>query len=224
MKTRIQVINQIQDEGLIPVFYHPDTEVVKKVLKACYDGGARIFEFTNRYPLAQKVFEALRLYTMQEMPDLILGIGTVLEAGTTSMYIQLGADFVVSPVVNKDMAKVCHRRKVLWIPGCATVSEISKAEEKGAEFVKVFPAEQLGGADFVKAIKAPCPWTNVIVTGGVLLEEVNLQNWFQAGVSAVGMSTKLIPYEAIQTGNYEAITQNVKVCLEMIQNFKNLER
>src|SRR5690606_24165713 len=140
--------------------------------------GIRVFEFTNRGDYAHEVFTVLNKYAAQTLPEMILGVGSVVDAGTTSLYIQLGANFIVSPILNEDMAKVCNRRKVMWSPGCGSLSEINKAEELGAEVVKIFPGSEVGGPSFVKAVKGPCPWTNIMPTGGVTPTEDNLKGWF----------------------------------------------
>ena len=158
--TRIEVVLKMKETGIVPVFYHKDLEVGKKVLRACYDGGVRVFEFTNRGDYAHEIFAELNKYAASEMPELILGVGSIVDAGTTSLYLQLGANFIVSPILNPEMAKVCNRRKVAWSPGCGSVTEISQAEELGAEVVKIFPGSQVGGPSFVKGVKGPFPWTS----------------------------------------------------------------
>jgi 2-dehydro-3-deoxyphosphogluconate aldolase / (4S)-4-hydroxy-2-oxoglutarate aldolase len=218
---RIQVASVMQDTGLVPVFYHPNIEVCKKVAKACYDGGARILEFTNRGDFAHEVFAELNKYALNELPGMILGAGSLIDGATTALYIQLGANFIVSPVLKEDMAVVCNRRKVLWTPGCGSLNEISKAEELGAEIVKIFPAKQVGGPDFVRAIKGPCPWTSIMPTGGVEPEEENLRKWFDAGVVCVGMGSNLISNEVIKEGRYESLTIKVKEVLEIIKTVRN---
>ncbi|MEN8138045.1 MAG: bifunctional 4-hydroxy-2-oxoglutarate aldolase/2-dehydro-3-deoxy-phosphogluconate aldolase [Bacteroidota bacterium] len=190
--SRIDVAVAAKETGIVPVFYHKDVEVAKQVVKACYDGGARLFEFTNRGDFAQEVFAELVKYAVDELPGMIMGIGSVEEAVTAGMYIQMGTNFVVSPVMNPDMAKVCNRRKISWMPGCGSLSEISHAEELGAEVVKIFPASQVGGPDFIKAATAPKPFTNIMPTGGVKPEEDNLKEWFQAGAFCVGMGSQLM--------------------------------
>ncbi len=208
--SRIEVALKLKESGIIPVFYHPDRNLCKNVLKACYDGGLRAFEFTNRGDFAHETFSDLSKYAKSELPELALGVGSVLDAGTTSLYIQLGADFVVSPVLNPEMAKVCNRRKILWSPGCGSLSEISYAEELGAEIVKIFPGAQVGGPEFVKAVKGPMPWTNIMPTGGVSPEKENLEKWFKAGVYCVGMGSNLFPKEVIEKNDYQWITNKVK--------------
>jgi 2-dehydro-3-deoxyphosphogluconate aldolase/(4S)-4-hydroxy-2-oxoglutarate aldolase len=218
--TRIQVALKMQETGLVPVFYHPDPKVCKDVLKACYDGGVRVFEFTNRGDFAHEIFAERNKYSIRELPGMILGIGSVLDAGTTSLYIQLGTNFVVSPVLKEDMAKVCNRRKIFWSPGCGSLSEINYAEELGAEVVKIFPAEQVGGPKFVENIKGPCPWTSIMPTGGVEPTEENLSKWFKAGVICVGMGSQLITKDIIKNNSYDALTKKVKETLGIIQKYK----
>jgi 2-dehydro-3-deoxyphosphogluconate aldolase/(4S)-4-hydroxy-2-oxoglutarate aldolase len=218
--TRIQVVSAMLKTGIVPVFYHSDTEVCKKVLKACYDGGIRVFEFTNRGDFAHEVFRDLNKYASRELPELILGIGSVVDAGTASLYIQLGANFIVSPILNKDMAKVCNRRKISWSPGCGSVSEISRAEELGAEIIKIFPGSQVGGPGFVEAVKGPMPWSSLMPTGGVEPTEESLDAWFKAGVACVGMGSQLLKKSWIEEGNYTQITLTCKHALEIAGKFK----
>lgn len=218
--SRLQVAQTMMDTGLVPVFYHADAEVAKAVVKACYDGGVRCFEFTNRGEFAHEVFAELRKYARAELPGMMLGIGSVIDAGTTALYLQLGASFVVSPVLNPDMAKVCNRRKVLWSPGCGSLTEISLAEELGAEIVKIFPGAQVGGPEFVQAILGPSPWTSVMPTGGVSPTEDSIRAWFEAGVVCVGMGSRLFPTADIAAGNYAAITDNVRAALALIQCYQ----
>jgi len=199
--SRIEVVLKMKGTGMIPVFFHQDLEICKQVMKACYNGGARVFEFTNRGDRAHEVFRELIVWAENELPEMMLGVGSVVEAGTTSLYIQLGASFIVSPVLNEDMAKVCNRRKVAWSPGCGTLSEISKAEELGAEVVKIFPGSSVGGPDFVKAVKGPCPWSSIMPTGGVTPEKENLEKWFKAGVHCVGMGSQLMVKDS--NGNFD---------------------
>lgn len=218
--TRIQVASTMLKTGIVPVFYHADTEVCKKVLKACYDGGIRVFEFTNRGDFAHEVFRDLNKYAVRELPDMILGIGSVVDAGTASLYIQLGANFIVSPVLNEDMAKVCNRRKILWSPGCGSVSEISRAEELGAEIIKIFPGSQVGGPGFVEAVKGPMPWSSLMPTGGVEPTGESLEVWFKAGVACVGMGSQLLKKSWIEEGNYTRISDTCKQALEFAAKFK----
>lgn len=218
--TRIQVALKMAETGMIPVFYHKDTDLCKKVLNACYEGGVRVFEFTNRGDFAHEVFAELNKYAAKELPQMILGIGSVVDAGTASLYIQLGTSFIVSPILNEDMAKVCNRRKILWSPGCGSVTEISKAEELGAEIVKIFPGTQVGGPKFVEALKGPFPWSSVMPTGGVDTTEENLAAWFNAGVTCVGMGSQLITKDIIEKGDFQKLTEECKKTLEIIRKYK----
>lgn len=210
----------MKENGMVPVFFHKDIEVCKKVLKACYDGGARVFEFTNRGDRAHVVFEELITWAEKETPEMILGVGSIVEAGTTSLYIQLGANFIVSPVLNPDMAVVCNRRKIAWSPGCGSLSEISKAEELGAEVVKIFPGSQVGGPGFVKAVLGPCPWSSIMPTGGVSPDEANLTEWIKAGVHCVGMGSQLMVKDANGNFDYPVITQKTKEALAIISKLR----
>ena len=207
--TRIEVTLKMKETGIVPVFYHKDVEVCKEVLKACYEGGVRVFEFTNRGDYAHEVFAALNKYAEKEAPEMILGVGSIVDAGTTSLYIQLGANFIVSPVLNPEMAKVCNRRKISWSPGCGSVTEISYAEELGSEVVKIFPGSQVGGPSFVKGVKGPFPWCSIMPTGGVEPTEENLSKWFESGVHCVGMGSQLITKEILQNKDYAALQASV---------------
>ncbi len=218
--TRIQVALKMAETGMIPVFYHKDIDICKKVLKACYEGGVRVFEFTNRGDYAHEVFTELNKYAAKELPEMILGVGSVVDAGTTSLYIQLGSNFIVSPVLNEDMAKVCNRRKISWSPGCGSVTEISKAEELGAEIVKIFPGSQVGGPKFVEAVKGPFSWSSIMPTGGVDTSEENLAAWFKAGVTCVGMGSQLITKDMIANGDYAKLTDECSKALEIIKKYK----
>ena len=218
--SRIEVALKMKETGIIPVFFHSDAGVCKHVLKACYDGGVRVFEFTNRGDFAHEVFAELNHWAAAEMPDMMLGVGSVVDAGTASLYIQLGANFIVSPILNPDMAKVCNRRKILWSPGCGSLTEINQAEEYGAEICKIFPGAQVGGPSFVKAIKGPCPWTSLMPTGGVEPTEESLKAWFGAGVTCVGMGSQLITKEIIHKGNYSELTNKVKQVFEILDEIR----
>ncbi len=218
--TRIQVATQMASDGLVPLFYHDDIDVSKQVLKACYQGGSRLIEFTNRGDFAHEVFGKLVKFASTELPEMILGVGSVTDAPTAALYIQLGANFVVTPVLRDDVGLVCNRRKILWAPGCGTLSEIARAEELGAEIVKIFPGSQLGPG-FVKAIKGPCPWTSIMPTGGVTAEEENLRNWFDAGVTCVGMGSKLIKKDFVNQQDYEGLKNHVQNTFKLIKEIRN---
>lgn len=218
--SRLKVFQTIQETGIVPVFYHADVEVAKQVIKACYAGGIRVFEFTNRGDFAHEVFAGLVKWTDQTCPEMILGIGSIVDAPTAALYIQSGANFVVGPLLNPDIFKVCNRRQIAYAPGCATTSEIGLAQEWGAEIVKVFPGGDVGGPSFVKNIKGPMPWTQVMVTGGVEPTEANLSAWFQAGVTAVGMGSNLFPKEVLAGGDWQKITDLCKASLSIVAKYK----
>jgi len=217
--TRIEVAQTMEKIGFIPLFFHNDIELGKKVLKACYDGGARLLEFTSRGDFAFEVFGALNKYAISNLPGMILGVGSVTDAAAASLYMQLGANFIVTPVLREDIALVCNRRKVLWSPGCGTLTEIAKAEELGCEIVKLFPGGSYG-PDFVKAIKAPCPWTSIMPTGGVSPTHENLKAWFDAGVTCVGLGSNLISNEVLKNQDFDTLRKKVEETIKIIQNLK----
>lgn len=217
---RVDVVLSMEKAGMVPVFYHNDIEVCKKVIKACYDGGAHVFEFTNRGDFAHELFSVLSRWVLKECPGLILGVGSVSDAGTAALYIQMGANFIVSPVLNPEVIKTCNRRKILAIPGCGSLTEISLAEELGAEIVKIFPGSSVGGPGFVKAVKGPCPWTSIMPTGGVDPDEDNLKKWFEAGVTCVGMGSALLTDKLIKAEAWDTLRQNVKTTLETIKKIR----
>jgi 2-dehydro-3-deoxyphosphogluconate aldolase/(4S)-4-hydroxy-2-oxoglutarate aldolase len=218
--TRIQVAQTMADSGMVPLFYHNDIEVSKKLMAACYRGGARLLEFTNRGDFAHEVFRELSLYCVAELPEMVLGVGSVTDAGTASMYMQLGANFIVTPVLREDIALVCNRKKVLWSPGCATLSEICRAEELGCEIVKLFPGG-VYGPGFVKAIKGPQPWTSIMPTGGVAPTRENLKAWFDAGVTCVGMGSKLISKDIVQNEDYDTLENRTREALSLIKELRS---
>jgi 2-dehydro-3-deoxyphosphogluconate aldolase / (4S)-4-hydroxy-2-oxoglutarate aldolase len=220
--SRIEVALAMRKGGIVPVFYHADREVCKEVLKACYEGGIRVFEFTNRGDFAHELFGELVSYSVKNFPGLILGAGSLVEEASTAMYIQNGANFIVSPLLNEAMARICNRRKILWSPGCGSVSEISKAEELGAEVIKIFPADEVGGPSFIKSVRGPMPWSNLMPTGGVEPERDNLMQWFKAGAWCVGMGSKLFTDAIIQDKNYSLLTSKVKEILGMISDIQTV--
>ena len=216
---KIQVLTVMSQTGLVPVFYHKDVEVAKNVLQACYNGGIRAFEFTNRGDFAHEVFGELVKYAAKNCPEMILGVGSIVEPASASLYIQLGANFVVGPLFNPEVAKICNRRLVPYTPGCGSVSEVGAAQEAGCDLCKVFPGDVLG-AGFVKGLKAPMPWSMLMVTGGVKPEEANLKAWFSAGVTCVGMGSNLFPAELINAKDWDGITQLCKESLAIIERVR----
>lgn len=206
---KIQVLQKIGDTGMVPVFYHKDAEVACAVVKACYDGGVRAFEFTNRGDFAHEVFGELVKYAAEECPEMALGVGSVVGPGTAALYIQLGACFVVGPLFNPEIAPVCNRRCVPYIPGCGTVSEVGKAQEAGCTVCKLFPGDVLG-PKMVKGLMAPMPWSKIMVTGGVEPTRDNIQGWLSAGAFCVGMGSKLFPKERVAAGDWDYITEKCR--------------
>ena len=209
---KIAVLKKIGDTGMVPVFYNKDLEVCKNVVKACYEGGVRAFEFTNRGDFAHEIFGELVKWADKECPELALGIGSVVDAPTAALYLQLGANFVVGPLFNPEIAPVCNRRLVPYCPGCMTVSEIGKAQELGCDLTKVFPVDVVG-PNMVKGLKAPMPWSKIMVTGGVAPEAENLKAWFKAGVYCVGMGSKLFPADKVKAGDWQYVTDKCKEAL-----------
>ena len=214
--SRIEVYNAMRSTGLVPLFYHPDLEICKEVITACYKGGARLLEFTNRGDFAHEIFGELNKFVVKELPEMILGVGSLTDAGSASLYIQLGTNFVVTPVLREDIALVCNRKKIMWSPGCGTLTEISKAEELGCEVVKLFPGDSTGSS-FVKSIKGPCPWTEIMPTGGVSPTEESLTEWFAAGVTCVGIGSQLITKEILKTKNYRLLEEKTRFSIETIR-------
>ena len=217
--TRLEVAQVMKDTGMVPLFYHKDLEISKKVITACYNGGARLLEFTARGDFAHEVFGELVKYVIKELPGMVMGVGSVTDAAAASRFMALGANFIVTPVLREDIAVVCNRRKVLWSPGCGTLTEIARAEELGCEIVKLFPGD-IYGPQFVKGIKGPQPWTSIMPTGGVSPTRENLEGWFNAGVTCVGMGSKLMAKNADGSFDYATIESKTKGALDIIKSLK----
>lgn len=220
--SRIEVASVMKETGMVPLFYHSDIGLGKKVLKACYDGGARLMEFTARGDFAFEVFSELNKYAIAELPGMILGVGSITDAAAASLFMQMGANFIVTPSMREDIAIVCNRRKVLWSPGCGSLTEINKAEEMGCEIIKLFPGSTYGPS-FVKAIRGPQPWTNIMPTGGVTTEESNLKGWFDAGVTCVGMGSQLISKEVLANKDFDGLEKKVRETLDLIKKLRKQE-
>ncbi len=214
--SRLEVLNKVVEVGVVPVFYHHDPEVAKRIVAACSQGGAKVVEFTNRGDLAYRVFGELVRYFVKGDPGVILGVGSVIDPATAALYISSGANFVVGPVLNQDVAKTCNRRKVPYMPGCGTASEISEAEELGVEICKVFPASTLGGPSFIKAVRGPCPWVRLMPTGGVDATRDNIRSWFEAGATCVGIGSKLVRKDLIAAGEFDRISELVSQVISWI--------
>lgn len=218
--TRIEVALAMKETGMVPLFYHPDIELGKNIVKACYEGGAKVLEFTNRGDFAHEVFGEINKYALENLPGMILGVGSVPDAGTASLFIQLGANFIVSPSLREDLAFVCNRRKILWSPGCGSLTEIGRAEELGCEIVKLFPGGTYGPG-FVQAIRGPQPWTSIMPTGGVSPTEESLGKWFNAGVTCVGMGSQLISKEIITNRDFDKLSVMVADTLALIKKLRS---
>ncbi len=216
---RLHVYQTLQNSGFMPLFYHPDPEVAFQAVAACHRGGAQVVEFTNRGPFAHEVFASLIKRVRRELPDLLLGIGSLQDAGTTALFLQMGADFVITPLLREDVIQTCHRRKVAVVPGVSTPSEIGRAEELGVEIVKIAPGEVLGPA-FLKAHLAPCPWTKSMISGGVSPEEENLRSWFEAGATCVGMGSKLISKEVLEQQDWTGLEEKVRGVVGILEKVR----
>ena len=215
--TRLEVFNELLRIGLLPLFFEPDPAAAFLAVEACQQGGARLVEFTNRGDFAWQVFSELERRLAKEAPGVILGAGTIDEASTAALFIASGANFIVGPTFNEEIARLCNRHKIAYMPGCATVSEIARAEEWGAEVCKVFPGETVGGPNFIKSVLAPRPWSRLMPTGGVSPNEENILAWIKAGACALGMGSNLINKNRLQAGDFESITRDVTQVLGWIQ-------
>ena len=217
--SRLEVVKVMQETGVVPLFFESDVTIAKKVLKSCYDGGARLLEFTSRGDFAFEVFNELIKYSIDELPGMILGVGSVTDSAAASLYMQMGANFIVTPVFREDIAIACNRRKVLWSPGCGSLTEIAKAEELGCEIVKLFPGS-IYGPEFVKAIRGPQPWTSIMPTGGVSPTKESLEKWFNSGVTCVGMGSKLIMKNDSGNYDFDRIESTTKQVMKWIKDLR----
>lgn len=217
---RLKTLTAMKEIGLVPVFYNSDFEIARNIVKACADGGAKVVEFTNRGDRAVNVFTKLAEFRDNEQPGIILGAGSVCDAPTAALYIAAGADFIVGPLLDEDTARLCNSRKIPYCPGCGSITEIHRAEILGVEICKIFPGAQVGGPDFARALKGPCPWTDVMPTGGVSPTKESLSAWFGAGIACVGMGSKLITKELLATKDYSGITKKVSETIQMIKDIR----
>lgn len=218
--TRLETLTKTKEIGLVPLFYNPDIETAKSIIQACFTGGASVIEFTNRGDRALDVFRELAIYQDQELPDMFLGAGSIVDASTAALYIAIGADFIVSPLLDQDVAKVCNAHKVPYLPGCGSVTEIHQAHLLGVEICKIFPGAQVGGPAFVKAVKGPCPWADLMPTGGVSPTRESLTEWFSAGAACVGMGSKLITKELVAAKDYSAIQKKISEVISLIREIR----
>lgn len=217
--TRLEVLIKLEEQGVLPLFYHGDMPTAAEILRSCYRGGIRIIEFTNRGDFAHEIFGQLVKLAAIEMPELIMGIGSVQDAPTASLFMQIGAEFVVTPVWREDIARVCNRRKVPFIPGCGSATEIGMAEEWGCEVVKLFPAN-LFGPSFIKSIKGPQPWTSIMPSGGVSTNEEDLRSWFKAGAFCLGMGSNLISEQIVSNQKWEELESEIRLLIQKVQKIK----
>ncbi|HEX2585468.1 MAG TPA: bifunctional 4-hydroxy-2-oxoglutarate aldolase/2-dehydro-3-deoxy-phosphogluconate aldolase [Steroidobacteraceae bacterium] len=220
-KDRLTVLSAMMEQAVIPVFYHADVEVCTKVIQACGNGGAKCIEFTNRGDFASHVFYDVTKHFAKADPSIIMGVGSIVDAPTAGIYIANGAKFIVGPLLNADVAKVCNRRCIPYSPGCGSASEIGYAQELGCEIVKVFPGSSVGGPEFVKNVLGPMPWTRIMPTGGVEPTEESLRKWFGAGIVACGIGSNLITKELLQAKNYDGIEQRVRETVQLIKKIKS---
>ncbi|MFZ5719534.1 MAG: bifunctional 4-hydroxy-2-oxoglutarate aldolase/2-dehydro-3-deoxy-phosphogluconate aldolase [Pseudomonadota bacterium] len=216
-RDRLKVLSAMIDQGVIPVFYHPDVEVCAKVIQACANGGAKCVEFTNRGDFASHVFLEVTRHFAKADPSVVMGVGSVVDAPTAGLYIANGANFVVGPTTNPEVATLCNRRGIAYSPGCGTATEINEAQALGCEIVKVFPGGSVGGPEFVKAVLGPMPWTKIMPTGGVEATEASLKAWFGAGIVACGIGSNLITKALLDAGDYAGIEARVRETVQMIK-------
>ncbi|MDZ7372079.1 MAG: bifunctional 4-hydroxy-2-oxoglutarate aldolase/2-dehydro-3-deoxy-phosphogluconate aldolase [candidate division KSB1 bacterium] len=221
-KSRLDFYRTLLEDGLVPLFYTPDAGTARRVATAAAAGGGRLLEFTHRGPGAYDVFKDLLAYCRAELPQLFVGVGSVLDAPTAALYIAAGADFIVAPIFDEATVRLCNRRKIAYIPGVGSVTEISRAEEWGVEVVKIFPGAAVGGPDFVKSVLGPMPWSRMMPTGGVEATAESIKKWFKAGVCAVGIGGNLVTKEVL-AGDFAFLAEKVRDCLGWIREFRAAE-
>ena len=217
---RLKVYNTIFEEGMIPLFFNKDKKVAKEITNALVKGGSKLLEFTNRGEGALDVFTYLTGNAPEFFPSLIIGAGTIIDAPTAALFIANGADFIIGPSFDEEVARLCNKRRIPYIPGAATINEIIKAEEFGVELIKIFPGETVGGPKFIEALKGPCPRTKVMPTGGVTADEENIKAWFKSGVSCIGMGSQLVSKKFVFEKNYSLITDSTKKVLDLIKSLR----
>ena len=218
-----QVLTTISREGVVPVFYDADVEVAKAVARRLVAGGLSTIEFTNRGDGAVRVFAELIAWARSDLPELLVGMGTVTQAATAVHALDLGADFVFAPGLSADVAAVCHERNVPYVPGCGTVSEIQAAYRLGCDMVKLFPADAIGGPAFLKAVRAPCPWVRAVPTGGVEPTVESLGAWYDAGAPAVGMGSKLLTRDLISSADWDGLERQVAATVQAVAAARSKE-
>ena len=219
-RDRLTVLGAMIEQGVIPVFYHPDAEVCAKVIRACANGGAKCVEFTNRGDFAAQVFLEVARHFAKADPSVVMGAGSIVDAPTAGLFIANGASFVVGPMLNAQVARLCNRRGIAYSPGCGSATEIGEAQELGVEIVKLFPGGAVGGPEFVKAVLGPMPWTKIMPTGGVDISEASLRPWFEAGIVACGMGSNLITKALLDAEDYDGIERRVRDTVALIKAIK----
>jgi 2-dehydro-3-deoxyphosphogluconate aldolase/(4S)-4-hydroxy-2-oxoglutarate aldolase len=214
------LLRMIAAQGFVPLFYYEDLRVCKLVIEACFDGGCRVIEFTNRGEKALPMFAELAAHAHSLSPDMAFGVGSIVDLHAANAFVDSGADFVVGPSFCEETAAYCHDREVVYIPGCATLTEILRAERAGCELIKVFPASCLGGAEFIKAVRGPCPWLKLMPTGGVNDDPSELAKWFKAGVAAVGLGSNVISNSRMENEDYKGIGESVRNVASLIRTLR----
>lgn len=220
MDKKAQILELVPRQGVLPLFFHKDAEVSVEVMRALYEGGIRAIEYTNRGEAAFVNFKQMKEVRDKEMPEMMLGIGTIKNGEQARNFIEAGADYIISPGFVKDAADEANKAGLLYVPGCMTPTEIIVAEQYGCQFIKLFPGNLLG-PDFMSAIKELFPNLMFMPTGGVDLDKENISGWFKAGVRAVGMGSKLISKSLLEQKDYSKIASMTKEVVEIISSIKN---
>jgi len=216
--SRMDVYQQILNIKLVPVFYVNEAEIACQIALACGEGGAKVVEFTNRGDFAIDVFREVSKRLTQLKSDVIFGVGSIIDEATAAMYLAAGANFIVAPIFQEEVACLCNSRKIAYIPGCGSVKEVHSAESWGCEIVKMFPGSAVGGPGFISAIKGPRPWTSIMPTGGVEPTKESLSQWFKAGAVCVGMGSNLITKEILSSQNYQKLKEDTVNLVALIQS------
>lgn len=217
---RLETLTLMKEIGIVPIFYEANVEVAQQLVAACADGGARLVEFTNRGDGAVDVYKQISAWCAANKPEVVLGAGTIMDAPTAALYIAAGANFIVAPQLDEDVVRLCNGRKIPYLPGCGTITEIHHAHVLGVEICKLFPAGEIGGPSFVKNLRAPCPWAEIMVTGGVQPTRESLGAWFGAGAACVGMGSNLFTPELVSKRDFAGITAKVKEIVALIREVR----
>ena len=219
-RTKAQVLDQVNQTPFFVFFNHEELHICQKVVRACYEGGVRIFEFTCRKENAAAVFAELCPWASQQFPDLVFGAGTIYDAKDAEAYIKKGAEFIVSPAIDEGTAEICKQKDIAWIPGCLTPTEIYRAERMGALIIKVFPIVATGGPDYIRAMHGPSPLTRFMPTGQLKPTEESLKPWLEAGAYCVGLGSGLVSREILESGNFIILTKLCEDTLQIIYNHR----